>query len=151
RSFDIGIEQGMAGGRGRIRLTYFDNDFHGLIEFVSNTVLPQLGIDPVVAAAVPFGATVNSQSFLSRVLEVTADPAVAYLRLGASYTYFDAEVTESFSGDALAPATNPAFPGVEIGAFSPLVGNRPFRRPTHSGTLFVSYVRGPAQLAISGY
>jgi iron complex outermembrane receptor protein/vitamin B12 transporter len=44
---------------------------------------------------------------------------------------------------------NPEFPGIEIGPFSPLVGERPFRRPSHSGTLFISYMRGPAQVALS--
>ena len=55
---------------------------------------------------------------------------------------------EAFSASA---ATNPAFPGVPIGAFSPLVGERPFRRPANSGTLFVSYANGPAAVALSAY
>ena len=55
---------------------------------------------------------------------------------------------EAFSASA---ATNPAFPGVQIGAFSPLVGERPFRRPANSGTLFVSYANGPAAVALSAY
>ena len=55
------------------------------------------------------------------------------LRLMASYTYLDAEVTESLSGGVLAPAFNPAFPGIPIGQFSPLVGARPFRRPAALG------------------
>jgi iron complex outermembrane receptor protein/vitamin B12 transporter len=57
-------------------------------------------------------------------------------------------VTEAFSATA---AENPAFPGIEIGQFSALVGERPFRRPAHSGTLFVSYMRGPAQVALSAF
>jgi vitamin B12 transporter len=40
---------------------------------------------------------------------------------------------------------------VPIGAFSPLVGNRPFRRPTHSGNLLLTYAKGPAQLSLAGY
>ena len=55
---------------------------------------------------------------------------------------------EAFSASA---ATNPAFPGVQIGAFSPLVGERPFRRPANSGTLFVSYADGPAAVALAAY
>ena len=70
------------------------------------------------------------------------------VRVGASYTYLDAEVTEAFGASA---ATNPSFPGVQIGAFSPLVGNRPFRRPANSGTLFVSYANGPAAVALTAY
>jgi vitamin B12 transporter len=152
RSFDIGVEQGLGGNRARVRLAYFDNDFHDLIEFVNRNVLPQVGVPLADVPASAFGAYVNSQSFRARGIEMSAEAApVDVLRIRASYTYLDAEVSESFAGGALAPSMNPAFPGVPIGAFSPLVGNRPFRRPTHSGTLFVSYVRGGAQVAMSAY
>ena len=40
---------------------------------------------------------------------------------------------------ARSAAFNPAFPGIPIGAYSPLVGERPFRRPANSGTLFIGY------------
>jgi iron complex outermembrane receptor protein/vitamin B12 transporter len=70
------------------------------------------------------------------------------VRFGASYTYLDAEVTKAFSATA---ATNPAFPGVQIGAFSPLVGERPFRRPANSGTLFLSVTNGPAAVTLAAY
>ena len=63
----------------------------------------------------------------------------------------DAEVTDSFAGSALQPAINPSIPGVSIGAFSPLVGQRPFRRPTHSGTLMASYTQGVGQVTLSVY
>jgi iron complex outermembrane receptor protein/vitamin B12 transporter len=152
RNFDIGVEQGLAGGSARVRAAYFDNDFHDLIEFVSKNVLPQVGVPPAVAAATAFGAYVNSQSFRARGLELALEAqATTELRVNVSYTYLDAEVSESFSGGALAPATNPAFPGVQIGAFSPLIGARPFRRPTHSGNVFLAYTRGPAQVSFSGY
>jgi vitamin B12 transporter len=59
-------------------------------------------------------------------------------------------VTQSFASGALRPAINPSFPGVAIGAFSPLVGARPFRRPANSGTLVATYVQGPAQVTIAG-
>jgi iron complex outermembrane receptor protein/vitamin B12 transporter len=71
------------------------------------------------------------------------------LRLMASYTYTDAEVIESFASSALEPAFNPAIPDVAIGAFSPLVGQRPFRVPTHAGTVMASYSDGPAQVTLS--
>jgi len=60
-------------------------------------------------------------------------------------------VTASLSGGALSPVINPKFPGVPIGQFSPLVGARPFRRPTHSGSLMVSYAKGPADVAVSAF
>jgi len=68
-----------------------------------------------------------------------------------SYTYLASEVTKSFSSGALRPAINPAFPAIQIGAFSPLVGARPFRRPANSGTAMVSYTAGAAEVTFSGY
>ena len=73
------------------------------------------------------------------------------LRFMASYTFVDAKVTESFSGGVLAPAFNPAFPGIPIGQYAPLVGARPFRRPTHSGSFMAGYLHGPFDVALSAY
>jgi iron complex outermembrane receptor protein/vitamin B12 transporter len=152
RNVDVGLEQGLAQGRVRLRVSYFDNDFRDLIEFVSSTVLPQLGIPPDVAAASGPGASVNSSSFRARGVETSVEAAAgSYVRLMGSYTFLDAEVSESFSGGALRPAINPAFPDTPIGAFSPLIGARPFRRPAHSGSLLVSYTQGHAQVALAGY
>jgi vitamin B12 transporter len=69
----------------------------------------------------------------------------------ASYTYLDAEVTESLSGGVLSPAINPKFPGIPIGQFSPLVGARPWRRSPHSGSFMVAYAKGPADVAVSTF
>jgi iron complex outermembrane receptor protein/vitamin B12 transporter len=152
RSIDAGIEQGFADGSARIRVSYFMNRFEDLIEYVSKNVLPQVGVPPAAAAATQFGAYVNSSSYDAQGLELSGEAVVARsLRLMASYTYLDAEVTESFAGSALAPATNPSIPGVPIGAFSPLVGARPFRRPSNSGSLMASYTRGPVDVTLSAF
>jgi vitamin B12 transporter len=151
-SYDVGIEQEFAGGQARTRLSYFHNDFNDLIEFVSKAVLPRVGVPADVAAATAFGAYVNSQSFKAQGLEASFEAALARdVRFMASYTYLDAEVTESFSGGVLSPAVNPKFPGIKIGQFSPLVGERPFRRPTHSGSLMAAYARGPVDIAITAF
>ena len=151
RSIDAGVEQAFAGGRVRIRAAVFFNAFEDLIEYVSRSVLPQLGVPGDVAAAAGFGATVNAASFRARGVETSAEVWVGRVRVASSYTFLDAEVTESFSGSALNPAFNPAFPDVPIGQFSPLVGARPFRRPTHSGSLLASYDRGPGQISLAGH
>ena len=152
RSLDIGIEQGFADGQARVRISYFHNTFEDLIEFVSKSVLPQVGVSSAAAQAATFGAYVNSSSFTAQGLEASAEAQlVTGLRLMASYTFVDAEVTDSFASSALQPAINPSIPGVAIGAFSPLVGQRPFRRPTHSGTLMASYTQGPGQVTLSVY
>ncbi|MBI3046833.1 MAG: TonB-dependent receptor [Acidobacteria bacterium] len=149
RSFDIGVEQAMAGGRVRARLAYFHNTFTDLIEFLSKTALPRAGVPQDVANATPFGAYINSQSYRADGVETSVEAAVARdLRLTGSYTYLDAEVTEAFSASA---AFNPAFPNIAIGAFSPLVGQRPFRRPPHSGALSAIYTRQRGHVALTGY
>ena len=152
RSLDVGVEQGFADGQARVRVSYFHNRFEDLIEFVSKNVLPQVGVPPEVAQAAPFGAYVNSSSFTAQGVETSVEALVATrLRLMVSYTYLDAEVSDSFASSALQPAINPSIPGVRIGAFSSLVGQRPFRRPTHSGALMASYAQGAGQVTLSAY
>ena len=150
RSIDVGVEQGLWGGRARVRATYFDNDFDDLIEFVNKTVLPQVGVSDAVVAALPGGAYVNSQSIRAKGLETSGDVRLtSNVRMSASYTYLDAVVRESFASSALRPAINPAFPGIPIGS-SALVGNRPFRRPTNSGSVLLAYNRGPVSASLAG-
>jgi iron complex outermembrane receptor protein/vitamin B12 transporter len=149
RGFDIGLEQAFAASRFRARVGYFNNTFENLLEFLSRTQLVSAGVPPAVAASTAFGAYINSASFDAQGIELSADAAIgAGFRFGASYTYLDGEVTEAFGRSA---AFNPAFPTIPIGTYSPLVGERPFRRPANSGTLFVAYTTGPVDVALSGY
>ncbi len=151
RNLDLGIEQGVWGGRARVRAAYFNNEFFDLVEFVSRNLLPQFGIAPDVASAAGApGAYVNSQSFKSQGVEVSTDALVGRLRVAGSYTYLAAEVTRSLSS-SVAPQFNPLFPGVPIGGYSALVGQRPFRRPTNTGSMLVSYSQGAADIALTGY
>src|SRR4029077_11389683 len=122
-----------------------------LVEFLSKTALVQIGVPPAAANATAFGAYVNAQSNDATGVETSGEAAVGRVRVTASYMYLDAVVTESFSSGALSPAINPAFPGIAIGAFSPLVGARPFRRPTNSGSMTVTYSNARLQVALAGY
>jgi vitamin B12 transporter len=151
RTLDLGVEQGIAGRHGRVRVAYFNNEFQDLVEFVSKNVLPQIGVPPEAAAASGFGAYVNSQSNRARGLETSGEAVAGRLKFTGSYMYLDAVVTKSFGSGALNPAINPAFPGIQIGAFSPLVGARPFRRPTNSGSLTATYSDERAQVTLAGY
>jgi len=151
RSLDAGFEQGLWQGRARLRASYFHNRYSDLIEFLNRTALARLGVPPAVVAATSFGAYVNSSSYRAQGLETSVEAKRGPVRVAGSYTYLDAEVTESFSSSALRPVANPALPGILIGAYSPLAGARPFRRPAHSGNVLLTYVGGPAQLSLAGY
>jgi iron complex outermembrane receptor protein/vitamin B12 transporter len=133
-------------------VSYFHNEFTDLIEYVSRAILPRVGVSAEAAAAAGLGAYVNSQSFTAQGVETTFEASVSRsLRLMASYTYLDAEVTKSLSGGVLAPAVNPKFPDIPIGQYAPLVGARPFRRPPNSGSLMAAYSKGPADVAVSAF
>jgi vitamin B12 transporter len=151
RSIDFGVEQGLWAGRARLGLTFFHERFFDLIEFVDKSALPALGVAPQAAAAVPFGATINSDSFRSSGTEAEIETDLGHgFIVKADYTYLDSIVTRSFASSAEFPANNPLFPTVAIGAFSPLVGGRPFRRPRHSGSLVVAYTRRKFGANLSG-
>jgi vitamin B12 transporter len=150
RNLDIGIEQGMWRGRARARVAWFHNEFFDLVEFVSRNLLPQFGVAPDIAAAVGTGAYVNSQSFKAQGVEASVDAMFGGLRLAGSYTYLDAVVTRSLSS-SVTPQFNPLFPGMPIGGFTALVGQRPFRRPGNTGSLLIAYTHRRTDVALTGY
>jgi vitamin B12 transporter len=150
RNLDVGLEQGLLAGRVRVRISYFNNEFFDLIEFVSRNQLPAFGVPSDVATLVGSGAYVNSQSYTAQGVEVSGDARVADVRFSASYTRLDAEVTASLSSN-VTPQFNPNISGVPIGGFTALVGQRPFRRPANTGNLLVVYTRGRVTGALSAY
>ncbi|MGE0406830.1 MAG: hypothetical protein AB7O65_11065, partial [Candidatus Korobacteraceae bacterium] len=147
RSFDFGVEQGLWGGRARLGVTFFHNNFYDMINFFSTAGLIAIGVDPAAAAEAGFAAA-NAESLRSRGLETQF---MANLGRGVTvqgeYTYQDAVVTKSF-GD---PAFGTSFPDIPIGAFSPLKGARPFRRAPHSGSLTLSYAQRKWSAAFTGF
>jgi vitamin B12 transporter len=62
--------------------------------------------------------------------------------LRGGWTYTDAVVQQSFASSALAPAINPLFPDIPIGAYSPLIGARPFRIAPNTGFAGVNWNQG---------
>ncbi len=152
RDFDWGIEQFLANGRVRVGLTGFHENFYDLIAYVSNNLLPELGVPASVAAAVPFGASINSDSYRSLGTEAELEARLNNkMRMQGAYTYTDAIVTQSFASSAQTPAFNPAFPNIAIGIYSPLIGGRPFRVPRNSGNLALIYSKRSLGLAATGY
>jgi iron complex outermembrane receptor protein/vitamin B12 transporter len=151
RTYDGGIDQELAHGRTKVGITYFHNEFTNGIEYIPSQGLIDLGVPPSVAAAASFGATVNSQAFRAQGVELDTQVQVERgLFLRGGYTYLDAVVQRSFSSDAIGPTYNPNFPTIPIGAYSPLIGTRPFRRAPHSGYFGVSYGRGRFSSLLAG-
>lgn len=161
RSYDVGFDQFLAGGRVKLSGTFFHNQFTNQIEFVPTSAFPLLGIPDAVTAQASFGATINSGDTRALGAEAEIYAALGHgLSARAGYTYLDDVVKRSFTSDASACAFadlqsfcafNPAFPGIPIGAFAPLVGSRPFRRAPHTGSFSLDYSRSRLNLALTGY
>lgn len=106
RSWELGIDQSLFGGDGRVRVTWFDQSFQDLIQYTFATPTPT---DPNffnVAAASSAG------------LEVEVEGGSGILRGSASWTWLDTEVTDAGFDEG---------PGAGFVAGEPLL-----RRPEHS-------------------
>jgi iron complex outermembrane receptor protein/vitamin B12 transporter len=150
-SFDGGVEQLLWSGRAKLGLTFFYNRFSDEIEFVSQDGLALLGVPAQVIAKTPFGASINSLATRSLGAETELEVSLGHgFTARAAYTYLDGIVRRSFSSDELIHSFNPLFPAIPIGAFSPLVGNRPFNRAPHVASFYLGYARHKLALAMSG-
>lgn len=145
RTYEAGIDQSLLGGRVVLRSNYFHNQFGRYVEYVYRQ-----DIQANFGVSVPnsiFGAYLSSLDFKAQGLEAEAELQWSkHLLLRGGYTYTDAVVQRSYSGDVTAaaggfPTTNPNLPGIAIGGSSPLVGARPFRRPPHTGYAVAAYTQ----------
>lgn len=154
RAYEGGVEQAFFGDRLVFRANYFHNQFGKEIESVSSELLSSLISGLTVSELGAYNSYyVNTEAFRAQGIEASVESGIGkniFLRGG--YTYLDATVQRSFSSDNEAlmggyPDTYPfnCFLGstgcVPIGAYSPLVGARPFRRPPHTGFFTGSYVK----------
>lgn len=156
RSYQGGVEQSFINQRGVLRVSYFHNQYRNQVESVPATEVPVLlpNLTPNQQKELESylidgpGIDLNSQSFRAQGMESEIEfTLLRNLFLRGGYTYLDAVVQRSFSSDALAPAYNtgppggpvPSFSNIPIGAFSPLRGARPFRRPPHTGFATITY------------
>jgi vitamin B12 transporter len=154
RTYDGGIDQELGNGRARLGLTYFHNEFTNGIEFVPQSGLAELGIPAANLPEVEFGAYINSEAFRTQGLEFEAEYKInSRLFARGGYTYTDAVVQHSFSSDQEGGGTfNTAFNfgTIPIGAFSPLVGARPFRVAPHSGYFGLNYSHSKFYSSLTG-
>jgi vitamin B12 transporter len=148
QALDAGLSQGLWNGRVRLDATYFRNRFYDLITYLDPVSLVSIGVNPGAAQASGFGAYVNASSTRSQGVELDLNSDLGHgFRVRANYTRLNAVVTKAFG----APAFNPAFPDIPIGAFSPLEGQRPFRRAPNSGSLGLYYSRHKFVGSFTGY
>ncbi len=154
RTYDGGIDQFFFGGRTRISLSLFHNEFTNGVEYVAPQELPILDHNITLAEALadwPEGAEVNSRAYRAQGVEAEVE---SQLRrdwlIRAGYTYVDARIQKSFSSSAIGPITNPEFPTIQIGAYAPLTGARPFRIAPHTGYFQVGYRHSKLFAGVSG-
>jgi len=156
RTFDGGLEQQLNGGRARINITYFHNEFTNAVEYVpSNGILQLLGITSSNPYATTinnsFGGYINSLAFRSQGIEFESEYRLGTRLLArGGYTYTDPVVQHSFSSDSLSPSFNPNFNSVPIGAYSPLQGARPFRIAPHTGFFSLTYCGDKLNASLTG-
>jgi len=163
RTYEGGAEQSFLSQRIVFRVTYFHNEFGREIEYAGGVLLPNVlpGLTPTEKQELEtalgyyytddYGLAVNTQAFRAQGIETTVESGIGrsiFLRGG--YTYLDAVVQRSFDSDneALVDGYAPTYPSgcsqaaancIPIGAISPLVGARPFRRPPHTGFFTATY------------
>lgn len=155
RTYEGGVDQNIYADRLKLKVNYFHNQFDRQIEFVGPQDLETYFAIPFPTLAPDaFGAYLNSLDFRAMGVETElqyAAPHRVFLRGG--YTYLDARVERSFSGDVTAVLggfanTNPNYPDVPIGSSSPLVGARPFRRAPHTGFAVAEYAGSKVSAAV---
>ncbi len=159
RTYEGGVEQSIWGQRILFRAVYFHNEYENQIEPVAPAEAPLLlpNLSPGARSSLESllangpGIDLNSQAFRAQGLESEFEYSVmSNLFLRGGYTYLDAVVQRSFTSDALHPSFNTGYPGlpppsfasIPIGAFDPLRGARPFRRPPHTAFATVTYTGG---------
>lgn len=154
RTFDVGVDQNIAGEKLILKLGYFHNQFSNQVEYVdSGTLKNYFGITGFIPNF--FGADVNSLAFRAQGFESELQwQPTAHIFARGGYTYLDAVVEQSFSSAEVAvrggyAAVNPSFPNIPIGS-SPFVGARPFRRPPHTGFFTVQYTAQRFTAALQG-
>ena len=159
RTYDIGVDQNLHGEQLVLKAGYFHNvfdhqlegvDYHGLNTYFgirTGLANPKNGI---------YEAYVNSLAFRAQGAEAEMQwQALKHLFVRGGYTYLNAVVKQSFATDAVAanegvPTINPNLPDIAIGALSPLVGARPFRRPPHTGFFAVQYSVSKFSVGMTG-
>ena len=149
RTFDAGVDQQLIGGRSRISITYFHNEFTNGVQDVPQLALLAFGVSAADLASFPYGAYVNTGAFKAQGIEFESEARLgSHLFARGGYTYTDAVVQRSFSSPTFNTASN--FGNIPIGAYAPLVGARPFRIAPHTGYFGLNYSRAKFTSSLTG-
>jgi vitamin B12 transporter len=151
RTYDIGVDQNIINQKLILKAGYFHNQFSHQLEFIApNGLEHYFNIPANIATQIPF-ASLNSLAYRTQgaELELQYQP-FSRLFFRGGYTYLASLVEQSFSSDNVSPAFNPNLPNIPIGALSPLVGQRPFRRPPQTGFFAAEYSGTRLTAAIKG-
>ncbi len=154
RTYEGGLAQSFLSEHILFRASYFHNQYGRELESVGAALVPallpnlsqqdQLQLEQFLTQNFAFSLTLNSQAYRAQGAEAAVEAGIGrstFLRGG--YTYLDAVVQRSFTSDnqALLGGYAPEYNGIPIGAYSPLVGARPFRRAPHTGFFTATYTR----------
>jgi iron complex outermembrane receptor protein/vitamin B12 transporter len=152
RTYEGGVEQAFLSEHILLRANYFHSQFGHEIEYVGIGLIPYLfpnltateqgNIESLLVNNGAYELTLNTEAFRAQGFETNVEGGIGkniFLRGG--YTYLDAVVQRSFSSDneGLIGVPPTTFDNVPLGAYSPLVGARPFRRAPHTGFISATY------------
>ena len=151
RTYDFGVDQNIFNQKLTLRAGYFHDQFNHQLESIAANGLEQYFNIPVNIATSITSASVNSLAYRTQGFELELQYLpLNHLFLRGGYTYLASLVEQSFSNDAINPATNPNLPGIPIGALSPLIGSRPFQRPPNVGFFAAEYIAVRFSAALKG-
>ena len=159
RTFDFGVDQSLFSETLVLKAGYFHSQFSHQFDYVDPGTLTALfGFDATTAGLLEGfgGAELNSLAYRAQGAEAELQfQPRARLMMRGGYTYLATLVEQSFATDAAAATAgaateNPDLPGIAIGATSPLVGQRVFRRPPQTGFFAVQYTGNTVGFAFKG-
>jgi vitamin B12 transporter len=151
RTYEGGVEQTFFSQRLLFRSSFFHNEFGRQIEYVGYDLVPELlpnltptqqyQLEQILVENGAYELTINTQAFRAMGVETTVEGGIGRnLFMRGGYTYLDAVIQRSFANaDVALLGPIPTYNGIRVGADSPLVGARPFRRPPHTGFFTTSY------------
>lgn len=155
RTYEGGMEQTFLSNRIVFRTTYFHNQFGKQVESVGgyylvNSLLNLTASEKqaLIGALGNYyytqdgGLYVSTEAFRAQGVEATVESGIGHtIFLRGGYTYLDTVVQRSYSSDNDPYSLYGGFTydGIPLGAYSPLKGARPFRRPPHTGFASASY------------